>query len=679
MSQTKAQLIDPVDGTIVNADINASAAIAGTKITPNFGSQNVNTAGSVACGNITVSTVNPKIFLTDTNNNDDFAIKNNNGVYTITDQTDSVDRFTIDSVGRAFVFENGTGNGMGGFVAATATAGGNAGFGFMTGGTQRFNITTIGSDGSESLRFYDNNNSAERLRIDSAGRLLLGTSSSLLTYGANLSLQVAGTGFSSSSILLRRDSNNANPPAVVFGKSRGSAGGNTIVQNNDQVGALVFAAADGTDLTSVAGEIKVQIDGTPGSNDTPGRIVFGTTADGATSVTERMRISSSGDIAVNFDGSSQTGVFQIADGSASSPSLTFWADGGKDTGIFRSGANTINFSTAGSERLRIDSSGKLLVNGTDANAVHTNADDVIIGNTSASLMGLSIVTSTSGYATLQFSDGGGNKNQGQVAYDHSTNDMQFTTNESLAMTLDSSGRLLIGTTTEGHSNADDLTVNNSANCGITIRSGSSNEGNIFFSDDTSGNGETKGVIKYKHADDALVFNSNGNERMRIDSSGRVLLNASSTGSMLRIRNTNLTTHTLIELFDDGGTGTHSQVQFSNTNGLVGQITTSGSSTTYATSSDYRLKENATAISDGITRLKTLKPYRFNFKADASTTLDGFFAHEVTAVPEAIIGTKDEIDSDNKPVYQGIDQSKLVPLLVAAVKELITKVETLEAA
>ncbi len=679
MSQTKAQLIDPVDGTIVNADINASAAIAGTKITPNFGSQNVNTAGSVACGNITVSTVNPKIFLTDTNNNDDFAIKNNNGVYTITDQTDSVDRFTIDSVGRAFVFENGTGNGMGGFVAATATAGGNAGFGFMTGGTQRFNITTIGSDGSESLRFYDNNNSAERLRIDSAGRLLLGTSSSLLTYGANLSLQVAGTGFSSSSILLRRDSNNANPPAVVFGKSRGSAGGNTIVQNNDQVGALVFAAADGTDLTSVAGEIKVQIDGTPGSNDTPGRIVFGTTADGATSVTERMRISSSGDIAVNFDGSSQTGVFQIADGSASSPSLTFWADGGKDTGIFRSGANTINFSTAGSERLRIDSSGKLLVNGTDANAVHTNADDVIIGNTSASLMGLSIVTSTSGYATLQFSDGGGNKNQGQVAYDHSTNDMQFTTNESLAMTLDSSGRLLIGTTTEGHSNADDLTVNNSANCGITIRSGSSNDGNIFFSDDTSGNGETKGVIKYKHADDALVFNSNGNERMRIDSSGRVLLNASSTGSMLRIRNTNLTTHTLIELFDDGGTGTHSQVQFSNTNGLVGQITTSGSSTTYATSSDYRLKENATAISDGITRLKTLKPYRFNFKADASTTLDGFFAHEVTAVPEAIIGTKDEIDSDNKPVYQGIDQSKLVPLLVAAVKELITKVETLEAA
>ena len=99
---------------------------------------------------------------------------------------------------------------------------------------------------------------------------------------------------------------------------------------------------------------------------------------------------------------------------------------------------------------------------------------------------------------------------------------------------------------------------------------------------------------------------------------------------------------------------------------------------YNTSSDYRLKENVTAISDGITRLKTLKPYRFNFKADASKTVDGFFAHEVTAVPEAITGTKDEVDSDDNPVYQGIDQSKLVPLLTAALQEAVAKIETLEA-
>ena len=110
---------------------------------------------------------------------------------------------------------------------------------------------------------------------------------------------------------------------------------------------------------------------------------------------------------------------------------------------------------------------------------------------------------------------------------------------------------------------------------------------------------------------------------------------------------------------------------------VGGISTNGSSTSFNTSSDYRLKENVVAISDGITRLKTLKPYRFNFISDKDTTVDGFFAHEVTAVPEAVTGTKDETDSDNNPKYQGIDQSKIVPLLVAALQEAVAKIETLE--
>ena len=117
-----------------------------------------------------------------------------------------------------------------------------------------------------------------------------------------------------------------------------------------------------------------------------------------------------------------------------------------------------------------------------------------------------------------------------------------------------------------------------------------------------------------------------------------------------------------------------------------------SSTSYLTSSDYRLKENAVAISDGITRIKTLKPYKFNWIIDETNTpVDGFFAHEVSSVvPEAISGTKDKVADAadvtrgdavkvGDPVYQEIDQSKLVPLLVAAVQELVTKVEALEAA
>ena len=132
------------------------------------------------------------------------------------------------------------------------------------------------------------------------------------------------------------------------------------------------------------------------------------------------------------------------------------------------------------------------------------------------------------------------------------------------------------------------------------------------------------------------------------------------------------------------------IHFKTTSGTgIGRITNIGdSSTNYNTSSDYRLKENQTAISDGITRLKTLKPYRFNWKSDSSRIVDGFFAHEVTAVPEAISGTKDKIavqaDVDEglainigDPVYQSIDHSKLVPLLTAALQEAITKIETLE--
>jgi hypothetical protein len=168
--------------------------------------------------------------------------------------------------------------------------------------------------------------------------------------------------------------------------------------------------------------------------------------------------------------------------------------------------------------------------------------------------------------------------------------------------------------------------------------------------------------------------------------------SSNKGVMLGSTNTG-------SVFSSGSaTNTQTHIIFRNGNGDVGTIQTSGSSTAYNTSSDYRLKENAVAISDGITRLKTLKPYRFNFKADADTTVDGFFAHEVTAVPEAISGTKDEtkdilyteedtIPSGKKvgdvketvPAYQGIDQSKIVPLLVAALQEAIGRIEALEAA
>jgi len=111
-------------------------------------------------------------------------------------------------------------------------------------------------------------------------------------------------------------------------------------------------------------------------------------------------------------------------------------------------------------------------------------------------------------------------------------------------------------------------------------------------------------------------------------------------------------------------------------GGVAQAGTTG--VAFNTSSDYRLKENVVSMTGALDRVSQLKPSRFNFIADADKTVDGFLAHEVQEiVPEAITGEKDAVDEEGNPEYQGIDQSKLVPLLVGAIQELKAEIEILK--
>jgi hypothetical protein len=139
---------------------------------------------------------------------------------------------------------------------------------------------------------------------------------------------------------------------------------------------------------------------------------------------------------------------------------------------------------------------------------------------------------------------------------------------------------------------------------------------------------------------------------------------------------------LLTMRDDGIEGSNRDfIRFhNNSNTDIGAIEHNGStSVAYLTSSDYRLKENVVPLTGAADRIKQIPVHRFNFIAEPSRTVDGFLAHEAQAVvPECVSGAKDEVDADGNPVYQGIDQSKLVPLLTAALQEAIAKIETLEA-
>jgi len=199
--------------------------------------------------------------------------------------------------------------------------------------------------------------------------------------------------------------------------------------------------------------------------------------------------------------------------------------------------------------------------------------------------------------------------------------------------------------------------------------------------------------------EVIVNDDSGDVDFRVESNGisnmffvdansdKIFINTSSSisGSSAYLHLKNNYTRTGISL-ESNNTAPHHSITFHNPNGQVGSINTDGSSTVYNTSSDYRLKENVNYDFDATTRLKQLKPARFNFIADADKTVDGFLAHEVSSVvPEAISGEKDEVETytdddgneQTKPKYQGIDQSKLVPLLVKTIQELEARITTLE--
>ena len=184
--------------------------------------------------------------------------------------------------------------------------------------------------------------------------------------------------------------------------------------------------------------------------------------------------------------------------------------------------------------------------------------------------------------------------------------------------------------------------------------------------------------------------NNGSEVMRMDTASRMLVGKTSSGLGVEGVEFNTTSHFTnftrernsaggtIAQFNRTGSEDGSAITFYRSGTEVGSISVTSSATAFNTSSDYRLKENVISLSSALDTVSKIKPSTFNFIDTPNESVDGFIAHELAeVVPYAVSGKKDGIDEKGNPIYQGVDHSKLVPLLVGAIKELKAEIEQLK--
>lgn len=261
-----------------------------------------------------------------------------------------------------------------------------------------------------------------------------------------------------------------------------------------------------------------------------------------------------------------------------------------------------------------------------------------------------------------------------------SNPLQFVTNSVARATLDSSGNLGLGVTPSAWNSAIKALQ---IGAGVSLESRTSNYGYMALSANQYIN--SGGTPIYLATDAATKYEqANGVHRWSIAPSGTAGSAISFTQAMtldasgnLLVGTTGNTYSAKSVFYSSGGytltsqrTGTSSEghLIFQNANGAVGTISTNGSATTYATSSDYRLKENIQPMAGALAKVQALKPCTYNWKADGSDG-EGFIAHELAEIfPGAVTGEKDAVDAEGKPVYQGIDTSFLVATLAAAIQE-----------
>jgi len=230
-----------------------------------------------------------------------------------------------------------------------------------------------------------------------------------------------------------------------------------------------------------------------------------------------------------------------------------------------------------------------------------------------------------------------------------------------------------------------VTVDTSQNVGIGVSSPGNRldvAGNLGFNTAAyvysyagGVSGSVRSGIQLDGTNQQMLFYTGTNERARIDSSGNLLVGTTSSvngGSVISVA-----AGTVCSIIT-AATASTNMIVFRNGNGNVGSITTSGTATSYNTGSDYRLKHDVEPMTSGLATLAALNPVTYKWNADDSDG-EGFIAHELAEViPLAVTGEKNAVDADGNPVHQGVDYSKIVVHLVAAIQELSAKNDALEA-
>ena len=387
-------------------------------------------------------------------------------------------------------------------------------------------------------------------------------------------------------------------------------------------------------------------------------------------------------------------VYNIADVNRKALRTRYYktAAGGETSisGTDDSGA-TITF--AANAQIEVKLNGVSLVQGTDYNTTSANT----VGGLSALTAGqvveivkyerfvLGDTVSKADGGTFSGSVGFSGGINGDVAFDTSTLYVDSTNNRVGVGTVSPTDELHVAAA--GASSTTDITIENTnasgQGCALRLKQANSLANSKMVFDD----GGTESGFVFDGGANSVLHYVNGSERMRIDSSGNLLVGTTTgTGAKIVAEGPNSITAKVTAnsaVAYEGiylGTGTGYFGYWKYGASVVGSISSTGSSTSYNTTSDYRLKTAVTYDWDATSRLKQLKPARFEWITDGddAVPVDGFLAHEVQdIVPEAINGTKDAVDDEGNPVYQGIDQSKLVPLLVKTIQELEARITALE--